>query len=351
MRLLTNWGYTLTDVNVIPDMMEDWEYSQFTGRNDDPIRVSAELSAACAAIQNYVGWHLYPSLSCSFETIIRDRRIIRTGRDMIIQLPARYVTDISSVTIGGKTYEDYKTTVTNKVEEDINRIKERLNIDFDDHVLHEKLIEPTKDICLSTNISREDTLVMVSCMFPKPLERLDFGVILSNDKQYKDAFENSKSTIENTLKNKGITIPSFLSIKQLQYEDGNIINLNVQNTNVEITTLWNWIIRQMIIKKHRDTFVGETLVPMKKLIGCIAFSNKTADSILYDSDGLIFIPDDLSRTIIIEKNTNYWNGGIEITELPYINTADIEYNLEVSCSESDMKVLCKKGNLVFYYNL
>lgn len=107
MRLLTNWGYTLTDVNVIPDMMEDWEYSQFTGRNDDPIRVSAELSAACAAIQNYVGWHLYPSLSCSFETIIRDRRIIRTGRDMIIQLPARYVTDISSVTIGGKTYKDY----------------------------------------------------------------------------------------------------------------------------------------------------------------------------------------------------------------------------------------------------
>lgn len=262
--------------------------------------------------------------------------------------------DISSVkewVLDGKTYEDYKTTVTNKVEEDINRIKERLNIDFDDHVLHEKLIEPTKDICLSTNISRGDTLVMVSCMFPKPLERLDFGVILSNDKQYKDAFENSKGTIENTLKNKGITIPSFLSIKQLQYEDGNIINLNVQNTNVEITTLWNWIIRQMIIKKHRDTFVGETLVPMKKLTGCIAFSNKTADSIIYDSDGLIFIPDDLSRTIIIEKNTNYWNGGVEITELPYINTADVEYNLEVSCSESDMKVLCKKGNLVFYYNL
>lgn len=252
--------------------------------------------------------------------------------------------------LDGKTYEEYKATVTNKVEEDIKKVKEQLDIDFDDHVLHEKLIEPTKDICLSTNISREDTLVMVSCVFPKPDDKLPFGVILSNDKQYKDAFDNSKDAIENTLKNKEISIPSFLSIKQLQYENGRIINLNVQDTNVDITLLWNWIVRQMIIKKHYDAFVGETIVPMKKLTNCIAISKKENPTI-YDSDGLVFIPNDLSRTIIIEKNKNYWNGGIKITQLPYTNTTDLEYNLEVACSVSDMKVLCQKGNLVFYYNL
>lgn len=253
--------------------------------------------------------------------------------------------------LDGKTYEEYKTTITNKVEEDLIKVKEQLDIDFDDHVLHEKLIEPTKDICLSTNISREDTLVMVSCVFPKPDDKLPFGVILSNDKQYKDAFENSKDTIENTLKKKDISIPSFLSIKQLQYGKGNIINLNVQNINIDIASLWNWIVRQMIMKKHCDAFVGETLAPMKKLTNCIAISKKDAVPTIYDSDGLIFIPNDLSQTIIIEKNKNYWNGGVEITELPYTNTADVEYNLEITCSESDMNILRQKGNLIFYYNV
>ena len=253
--------------------------------------------------------------------------------------------------LDGKTYEEYKAIVTNKVEKDLKKVKEQLDIDFDDHVLHKELIEPTKDICLSSNISREDTLVMVSCVFPKPDDKLPFGVILSNDKQYKDAFENSKDTIENILKKKDISIPSFLSIRQLQYKKGSVINLNVQNINIDITLLWNWIVRQMIMKKHCDAFVGETLVPMKKLTNCIAISKRDATPTIYDSDGLVFIPNDLSQTIIIEKNKNYWNGGVEITELPYTNTADVEYNLESTCSESNMNTLRQKGNLIFYYNV
>lgn len=253
--------------------------------------------------------------------------------------------------LDGNPYNEHKTTVSVKVEEDLKKIKDQLNIDFDDHVLHEKLIEPTKDICLSTNISREDTLVMVSCVFPKPSDKLEFGVILSNDKQYKDAFESSKDTIENTLKNKGIAIPSFLNIKQLQYENGNIINLNVQNASMDIASLWNWIIRQMIIKKHCDNYVGETMVPMKRLTKCIAIRKSAVDPTIHDSIGLIFIPNDLSRTISIEKNNNYWNNGIEITKLPFTNANDLEYNLEVSCSETDMNTIRQKGNLVFYDNL
>ena len=113
----------------------------------------------------------------------------------------------------------------------------------------------------------------------------------------------------------------------------------------------NWIVRQMIMKKHCDAFVGETIVPMKRLKNCIAISKEDAIPTIYDSDGLIFVPNDLSRTIIVEKNKNYWNGGVEITELPYTNTDDVEYNLEITCSESDMNVLQQKSNLVFYYNV
>ncbi|MCR4828326.1 MAG: hypothetical protein K5864_02580 [Bacteroidales bacterium] len=252
--------------------------------------------------------------------------------------------------LDGKSYVDYKDKVTNAVEGDLKKIKNQLTIDFDDHVLHEKLIEPTKDVCLSTSISREDTLVMVSCVFPAPLNKLDFGVILSNDKQYKEAFENSKDTIEEILKSSGMSIPSFLNIKQLQSESGKTINLNA-NTSIDINCLWNFIIKQLIIQKNYDNYLGETIIPMKKLKNCIAIYNKNVDSTIYDSIGLIFIPDDLSRTISVEKNKNYWNNNNEIKKLPYINNNDLEYNLEISCTEIDMNTLCQKGNLVFYDNL
>lgn len=253
--------------------------------------------------------------------------------------------------LDGKTYMQYRQEVKDKVEEDLHQIKEQLKIDFDDHVLHEGLIGPTKDICLSTNISREDTLVMVSCVFPKKSDKLAFGVVLSNDKQYKDAFDNSKDIVENILISRDISVPSFLSIKQLSNENGSVINLNVENSNVDVIPLWNWIIKQMIIKKHGDDFVGETIVPMKKLTNCIAFRNVVNNHTIYDSEALLFIPNDLTKTISVLKQHNYWNNNTEIKSLPYINGEDLEYNLEISCSQEDMVLLTQKGNLVFYDNL
>lgn len=255
--------------------------------------------------------------------------------------------------LDGRTYDEYKNVVTNKVEEDLKKIKEQLDIDFDDHVLHEKLIEPTKDICLSTSISREDTLVMVSCVFPKPSDKLDFGVILSNDKQYKDAFDSSKDAIENALRKKNISIPSFLNIKKLQQEDGTIINLNVQDIDVNVVSLWNWIIRQMIIKKHHNEYLGETITPPRRIEKAIAFSLHDSQLSIRDSEALIFIPKDLSQSISINKDFNYWNDNNEIKVLPYLNHDDNDYSFSTShtTDKETLLTLKQKGNLVFYDDL
>lgn len=107
MSLLTNWGYSIEECDTIPVMMDNHEYETYTGRKDNDERVHAEIKAACAAIRNYVGWHLFPGVKCKLKTIITDRRISFTGRDMLIQLPARYVTEVESVTIGGEAYTQF----------------------------------------------------------------------------------------------------------------------------------------------------------------------------------------------------------------------------------------------------
>jgi len=107
MSIVTNWGYMLSEIDSLPGMMELEEYETYTGRNDNAERVDVEISAACASIRNYVGWHLYPSEACRMETIASDRRVIYHGSDMLIQLPARFVSAVSSVTIGGVACSHY----------------------------------------------------------------------------------------------------------------------------------------------------------------------------------------------------------------------------------------------------
>ena len=109
MSLLTTWGYTLTELDALPELMTLGDYEIFTGRSSsgETERVLAEISSACAAIRNYVGWHLGPNTACQMVTFMADRRVTYAGPDLIIQLPARYVTEVTSILIDGAAPENY----------------------------------------------------------------------------------------------------------------------------------------------------------------------------------------------------------------------------------------------------
>lgn len=108
MSLLTNWGYTLTDVNQLPDMLTVEEFNTFTAnRYSGDVRISNEISASCSAIREYCGWHLYPSAACELNIRMNDRRVAYIGPDLLIQLPARYVSAVDSVAIDDVECENF----------------------------------------------------------------------------------------------------------------------------------------------------------------------------------------------------------------------------------------------------
>lgn len=105
MSVLTTWGYTLTDLYALPDLLSAEEFDEFTANKyaEDP-RVAPNIKAACAAIRNYCGWHVFPSASCEMTILMNDRRVTRVGSDLLIQMPATFVSAVESVTVGGETY-------------------------------------------------------------------------------------------------------------------------------------------------------------------------------------------------------------------------------------------------------
>lgn len=97
MSLLTNWGYLIdTDKTQLPDMINATEFNNLTAQKySGDARIAQNMSAAQAAIRNYCGWHVSPPLPCIF-----DADSITTGR--VIQLPARFVSSVESVTFNGE---------------------------------------------------------------------------------------------------------------------------------------------------------------------------------------------------------------------------------------------------------
>lgn len=100
MSLLTTWGYTLTGSNELTDMLTVTEFNDFTGNKyASDQRVEPNIEAASQAIRNYCGWHVYPSEACRMTTTFFDRRVTFIGNDLLIQLPAMYITAVSKIEI------------------------------------------------------------------------------------------------------------------------------------------------------------------------------------------------------------------------------------------------------------
>lgn len=108
MSVLTNWGYTLTGADELTDMLTFDEFNEFTaGKYANDKRMLPNIKAVSQAIRDYCGWHIYPSVQCSLETTFFDRRVTFVGRNLLIQLPAKYVSSVESVVIDGEEYDSF----------------------------------------------------------------------------------------------------------------------------------------------------------------------------------------------------------------------------------------------------
>lgn len=108
MSLLTNWGYMLTDTDELTPFLTTEEFSAFTaGKYDGDDRIAPNIKAAGNAVRNYCGWHLYPSHACEIKMTFYDKRVAFVEGGILIQLPARFVSAVESVTIAGEDYPDF----------------------------------------------------------------------------------------------------------------------------------------------------------------------------------------------------------------------------------------------------
>ena len=116
------WGYVY-DAETLPDLITDLDFANYTngkfGTNDT--RIAVNISSASAAIRNYCGWHVSPSLDCGMLYNVHDLRDAFVGSDLLIQLPATFVSNVSKVVLNAVWNED-EGTWDGEIIEDGSRI-------------------------------------------------------------------------------------------------------------------------------------------------------------------------------------------------------------------------------------
>ena len=96
---LSPWGYII-DSETFPDFIDEMEFNLFTNNKfSDDTRVVKTIPSASEAIRNYCGWHVAPSLTCGMVYNVRDLRDAFVGPDLLVQLPATYVTGIQKIVL------------------------------------------------------------------------------------------------------------------------------------------------------------------------------------------------------------------------------------------------------------
>lgn len=106
----TTWGYTLTTATALTDFLTVQEFNSFTANKfTGDVRIQPNIHSATLSIQNYCGWHIYPNLECEMVYRVFDLRDCFVGRDLLIQLPSTYVTEVSSILLNAKKEENQWT--------------------------------------------------------------------------------------------------------------------------------------------------------------------------------------------------------------------------------------------------
>lgn len=101
--IATSWGYTLLDVDTMPDILTPEEFNSMTANKYAlDSRVLSTIKSVTASIRNYCGWHIATSQKCELVLNAQDLQITRKYSDVLIQLPYRFVSMISKIIVNAK---------------------------------------------------------------------------------------------------------------------------------------------------------------------------------------------------------------------------------------------------------
>lgn len=257
-------------------------------------------------------------------------------------------------------YGDIYTDIMALVESDIQKIHDDFGIEFGDVTIHENLWKPLQKLVLSSKISKEDSLVLLSSVYPNIDVMHDYVVFLTNDHPFYDAYEKDKiGKLDKVFESHDIKKPILLKIDNIKLPRSNTqLNLIKDNkTDDDIQEYVSCFILEHFKIKNENFFLGE-IIPCacknKKDMFCFHLEKDELNKGIYVS----ILTKELSVFNLPRIDAHFWAYG-EIKDYPY-RPDETEESRKMSVKlldkeghslieEKQLKEIMQKGNLVFIH--
>lgn len=157
--------------------------------------------------------------------------------------------------------------IKKRIEEEVDKVINEFNIQYDSNIFHVDQLKPTFSICLTSKISNYDSLVLISAVFPQPntfSQNIEFLTADTNLISFYDPEQ-----VEGTLSKHSIPIPEVHNIANLQIAKGVIsksgkrikdaANLQMTNKQEDLEETIKHMLLRIIKNRLTKTYLGTTV--------------------------------------------------------------------------------------------
>jgi hypothetical protein len=245
------------------------------------------------------------------------------------------------------------------VDAEIEKITSEYRITFRNG-FHRDLLNPSSDICLSSKISKEDSLILISSILPNEGEKNDNVILITNDGDFHKWFYDEKITqnIENVFKNHAIAKPNLQHIKEIEGKNNRKFNLIENKDNIDdVITNLSAYLQENLKQRLANLYLGKTFSARNKTLkDCICFEADINKNIPNNSF-LTIIGENLDFIYNIDHRICLWNNGKAVEGDNFIATEEsnthLSFKLNIDDSVSEKSTILAKlkesGNLVFLH--
>lgn len=258
-------------------------------------------------------------------------------------------------------YNEAEEQIKQFVDKDFKKIAEEFNIMFLTEEFQWSFWEPFQDLVLSTTISKEDCLVLLTTILPKKGEKNKYKILLTNDTEFSQILEKFENTKDIFAKH-DLALPVVCSSKAISGIDGTNVNLCENNSikdqkKIKILAL-NFVLKHLK-EKFYDLFLGE-------VFKCECSKTLKKKLICFEIQPGTLLNRDMYISVIVRNGLKIHNHPVPISEchcdgvhlnLPHQHNGTESAKISIELVNKDgslldqslIKAISEKGNLVFMH--
>ena len=250
-----------------------------------------------------------------------------------------------------------------QIKRNVDAEKEKITSDFGisfSSGFHRELFNPTSDICLSSKISKEDSLVLISSVLPNEGVSNENVILFTSDADFHSWFNDKgvEIDINDIFDNHKINKPSLQYIRDITGDNNQRFNLSDKTIEMnDVITNFNSYISKNLINRLEKLYVGNSFIPQGQSFpnDCVCLKVKSSLPVQKNKH-LTIIGKKLNFVYNTEYKVVFWNNGQEIPDDGFTATEGnswLSFKVEIDDANPEkgniLAGLKEEGNLIFMH--